>query len=199
MWGVYAPPHKVGQTSSAQKQQKPHEPHEPHVTCHACPNIENWRGFGSMSLERRHLHKFCKVFQIVEERFMLCEVPVNSGQKKLCQRFLQKQPTFWPLMDQNFSKTLVCVSFCFRKYEIPSILHPIQSNNIVVLFRFGSNCIISKCKNFKDIRHKVRKVQHQYPEFGHKEGEIIENLHKNTLTFKGRGEFFEFHPTFFFS
>ncbi len=83
-----------------------------------------------------------------------------------------------------------------ERRHLHNILHPIQSNNIVVLFRFGSNCIISKCQNFKDIRHKVRKVQHQYPEFGHIEGEIKENLHKNTLTFKGRGEFSEFHPTF---
>ncbi len=149
-----------------------------------------------MSLERKHLHRFCKVSQTVEERFMLYEVPMNSKQKKIMSIFLTKKLSFWPLMDQNFSKTLVCVSFCSREYEIPSILHPIQSINIVVFFRFGNNCIISKCQNFKDIRHKIKKVQHQYPEFGHKEGEIKENMHKNTLTFKGRVKFSEFHPTF---
>jgi hypothetical protein len=31
MRGVYASPHKVGQSSSAQE---PLKPHEPHVTCH---------------------------------------------------------------------------------------------------------------------------------------------------------------------
>jgi hypothetical protein len=117
-------------------------------------SIVNWREFGSVSLEKRHLHRFCKVFQTVEERFMLYEVPVImrylwiQSKKKLCQFFLQKQPAFWTLMDQKFSKTLIFVAFCFREFEIPSILHPIQSNNIVVLFRFGSNCIISKCQNF---------------------------------------------------
>jgi hypothetical protein len=33
--------------------------------------------------------------------------------------------------------------------------------------------------------HKVRKTQHQNPEFGHTQGEIKKNLQKSTLAFKG--------------
>jgi hypothetical protein len=47
-----------------------------------------------MSLERKHLHRFCKVSQTVEERFMLCEVPMNSKQKKIMSIFLTKQLAF---------------------------------------------------------------------------------------------------------
>jgi hypothetical protein len=40
----------------------------------------------------------------------------------------------------------------------------------------------------RDIR-KVRKRQHQYPEFGHTQGEILKkNLHQSTLAFKVGGE-----------
>jgi hypothetical protein len=33
--------------------------------------------------------------------------------------------------------------------------------------------------------HKVRKTQHQNPEFGHREGEIQKSLQKSKLAFKG--------------
>jgi hypothetical protein len=36
----------------------------------------------------------------------------------------------------------------------------------------------------RDIR-KVRKRQHEYPEFGHTQGVIKKNLQKSTLTFNG--------------
>ncbi len=55
---------------------------------------------------------------------------------------------------------------------------------------------------------KVRTREHQYPEFGHKQGEI-EKLKKSTLAFRGGGWwnsenhsskwFSEFHPVFLFS
>jgi hypothetical protein len=107
MWGVYAPPHKVGQTSSAQEQQKPHEPH---VTYHACPSIENRRGFGSVSLERRHLHIFCKVSQTIKERFMLCEVLVNSEQKKIMSIFFTKTTSLLTLDGSKLFKNFgLCV------------------------------------------------------------------------------------------
>jgi hypothetical protein len=32
---------------------------------------------------------------------------------------------------------------------------------------------------------KVKKTQHQNPEFGHTQGEIFKNLQKSTLAFKG--------------
>jgi hypothetical protein len=34
---------------------------------------------------------------------------------------------------------------------------------------------------------KVRKRQHQYPKFGHTQGEIFKKLQKSTLAFKGAG------------
>jgi len=39
------------------------------------------------------------------------------------------------------------------------------------------------------IRHirKVRKRRHQYPEFGHTQGEIQKKLQKSKLAFKGGG------------
>jgi hypothetical protein len=55
----------------------------------------------------------------------------------------------------------------------------------------------------------VRKRQHEYPEFGHTQGEIKKNLQKSTLAFSGGGGetekkpsklmVFEFHPVFLFS
>ncbi len=40
---------------------------------------------------------------------------------------------------------------------------------------------------------KVRTREHQYPEFGHKQGKIEKNVQKSTLAFS------EFHPVFLFS
>jgi hypothetical protein len=49
-----------------------------------------------------------------------------------------------------------------------------------------------------DIR-KVRKRQHQYPEFGHKQGEILEKPAENHISIQRGGEMVpEFHPVFLF-
>jgi hypothetical protein len=52
-------------------------------------------------------------------------------------------------------------------------------NNVLILFLF-LKIIINR------VIHKVKKTQHQNPEFGHTRGEIHKKLEKkNTLAFKG--------------
>jgi hypothetical protein len=71
----------------------------------------------------------------------------------------------------------------------------VQTSNGVALAQMDQR---TKSWNIRDIR-KVRKRQHQYPEFGHTHGEITtkKNLQKSTLAFKG-GETQE-TPPFLFS
>jgi len=46
---------------------------------------------------------------------------------------------------------------------------------------------------------KVRKRQHQYPEFGHTQGEIFLKAAKKDISIEGGGEWFsEFHPVVLF-
>jgi hypothetical protein len=53
-----------------------------------------------------------------------------------------------------------------------------------VLFNYLSKLVLWLFENNRVIR-KVRKTQHQNPEFGLTQGEIKKKLQKNTLAFKG--------------
>jgi hypothetical protein len=73
--------------------------------------------------------------------------------------------------------------------------------NIVVLFRFGSNYIISKSQNFKTLELSVKSGKYSTSTLSLviKRVRLEKTCTKNTLAFKGRGEFSEFHPVFPFS
>ncbi len=66
---------------------------------------------------------------------------------------------------------------CLTIIFILSFTFVSKNNNILQL-----DTILNNEAN-RDIR-KVRKRQHQYPEFGHTQGEIFKNLQKSTLELK---------------
>jgi hypothetical protein len=98
-------------------------------------------------------------------------------------------------------KNFGCVSFCFRELWNTQYFASHTIYNIVVLFRFGRNYIISKCQIFKTLELSVKSGKYSTSTLSLVISRVrfFKNLHKNTLAFNGRGEFSEFHPVFPFS